>query len=503
MKSLKTTVSHAKRILPFIFYALAAIIICLNIVLIFDNVLWGDEAFSANMVRNSPYGMMQIIHFWDTHPPFYYFWLKLFSEIFGHNSYIYHLASLIPYLLGTLLAVIVFPKRFGRIPTAIFLIFTGLSSECLIYNVEIRMYSTVAFFVLCAYYSSYLIIEGNRKGAWWSMVLCSLCASYSHLYAFMITGLLIFFTGCAAIMKHGIKAIRPALFALLGFIVGYIPWLIELFGRLSGMLGGWWMSAPATLKETVNMIFGGESTRKLLMPILAFMIFCIVIIECRFLHRTPDRKLHLHLKLPNFQNFSANMLFILTGCFTIACTFLVAYGFSYLIKPLLARRYVYPLTAVIAMLLMVSVSYLINHIKEHPVKAYFPEIPWVLRGTSLILTILLLVIGLKNYHAFYTDCRYQETRTKEILSLIGEDPDYLISNGVSHLTWSVFGYYYPETESIETHHGAMTADDFWYFNPTPMTEEELDSMTSRGYKYKEYKDMVFVKYHCALYHFYK
>jgi len=50
---------------------------------------------------------------------------------------------------------------------------------------------------------------------------------------------------------------------------------------------------------------------------------------------------------------------------------------------------------------------------------------------------------------------------------------------------------------------AMTADDFWYFKATPMTEEEIASMTDRGYKYDEYKDMVFVKYHCALYHFYK
>lgn len=503
MKLSKTTTDFMKRLLPCTLYTLAAIIICLNIVLIFDNVLWGDEAFSASMVRNSPYGMMQIIHFWDSHPPFYYFWLKFFCEIFGHNSYVYHLASLVPYLLGTLLALICFPKRFGHIPTAVFLIFTGLASECLIYNVEIRMYSTAAFFVLCAYYSSYLIIEDNRKGAWWSMVLCGLYASYSHLYAFMITGVIVFFTGCAAVLKHGKKALRPALFALFGFILGYIPWLLELFGRMSGMLGSWWMTSPATLKETVNMIFGGEATRKLLMPILALMIFIIAIIECRFLHRDPDRKLQLHLKFPDFRNFSTPMLFILTGCLTITCTFIVAYGFSYLIKPLLARRYVYPLTAVIALLLTVTISYLFNHIKEHPIKAYFPEAPDVLKVAFLALTAILLVIGLKNYRTFYADCRYQETRTQEILSLIGDDPDYLISNGVQHLTWSVFGYYYPEAEGIETHHGAMTADDFWYFTLAPMTADEIASMTSRGYKYEEYTDMVFVKYHCSLYHFYK
>jgi len=499
----KAALAGFRRALPFSLYALAVIIMCLNVALIFDNVLWGDEAFSANMVRNDPYGMMQIIHFWDSHPPFYYFWLKLCSELLGHNSYIYHLASVIPYLGSALLAILCFPKRFGHIPTALFLIFTGLSSECLMYNVEIRMYSTATFFILCAFYAVYLILDENRKSAWWLLVICGLCASYSHLYCFMIAGLMVFFTGCAALLKHGKPALKPALFALFGFIIGYIPWLLEMFGRMAGMLGSWWMTAPATLKETVNMIFGGENTRKLLMPLLALMILMIGLIECRFVSRGEDRRLRLHIKCPNLKGFSTQMLFILVGCLTIACTFIVAYGFSYLIKPMLARRYVYPLTAVIALLLAVAVSYLLHYFKDHPAKVFFPEIPFIAKGLSLLLTTALLITGLQNYRIFYADCRYQENRTQEILSLIGDDPNYLVSNGVTHLSWTVFGYYYPETEGFDASHVAMTADDFWYFKATPMTEEEIASMTDRGYKYDEYKDMVFVKYHCALYHFYK
>lgn len=266
---------------------------------------------------------------------------------------------------------------------------------------------------------------------------------------------------------------RRGLLAHVCYVLGYGPWFYHLYHTMGRMTSNWWMTAPAALKETVNMIFGGEATRKLLMPVLAVMIIAIIFIECR-----------------HFKHLSTNTLFMLTGCATIACTFIVAYAVSYLYKPLLARRYVYPLTAVIAMLLVVTSSYLINHLKE-------------LKGIYLALAGVLLIIGAKNFLTFYTETMYQETRTQEVLTLIGDAPEYLISNGTQHLSWSVLSYYYPDAEIIETHHGAMTAPDFWYFKTTPMTAEEIASMTDRGYKYDEYLDMLFVKYPCAIYHFYQ
>ncbi len=473
-----------------ILYVVAAVVVGLNITLMFDNVLWGDEAFSANMVRHDAKGMMQIIHFWDSHPPFYYFWLKFCSMILGYNSYVYHLASLIPYFGGVILALICFPKRFGHIPTAVFLIFTGLASECLTYNVEVRMYSISAFLVLCGLYAAYLIILENRRSAWLWMVVCGLCGAYSHLYVFMIMGLVIFFTSCAAYIRHGKPVIKRAVWAHICFVVGYGPWFYHLYQTMGRMVGSWWMTAPASLKETVNMIFGGESTRKFLMPVLALMIIAVLFLE-------------LQKKALRLNEYAAEVLFMLVGGAVIASTFVVAYGASYLIKPILARRYVYALTSVIVMLLAVTISYLIGHTEGRLQWKFFGKPENLTKGIFVLLCCVMFAVGLQNYKVFYEESMEQERRTQEVLSLIGDEPQYLISNGVNHLTWSVFGHYYPDVESIEAHHGAMTAADFWYFNTRPMTQEELKSMTDRGYQYEEHLDMVFVKYPCAIYHFYQ
>ena len=66
-----------RKISPYLLYLLAALILILQFTLTFDNVLWGDEAFSANTVRGTSFeGILQISHFLDSHPPLYYFWLK-------------------------------------------------------------------------------------------------------------------------------------------------------------------------------------------------------------------------------------------------------------------------------------------------------------------------------------------------------------------------------------------------------------------------------------------
>ena len=53
---------------------LAAAIIILHITLIFDRVVWGDEAFSANIIRGTNYaGIFERVYYLENHPPLYYY----------------------------------------------------------------------------------------------------------------------------------------------------------------------------------------------------------------------------------------------------------------------------------------------------------------------------------------------------------------------------------------------------------------------------------------------
>ena len=51
-------------------YLFAAAVVAVNFTLIFDNVVWGDEAFSGNVIRGTNIaGLLQRIYYWDNHPP--------------------------------------------------------------------------------------------------------------------------------------------------------------------------------------------------------------------------------------------------------------------------------------------------------------------------------------------------------------------------------------------------------------------------------------------------
>ena len=118
-----------KYVFPAGIYLLALFVVLLNVSLMFDNVLWGDEAFSANTAQKSMAGIMQVLYYWDSHPPLYYYWLKLFGELFGYTVPVYHLASLVPFGAGLVMAVTFFRKRFGNIPAAFFVMISGLASS--------------------------------------------------------------------------------------------------------------------------------------------------------------------------------------------------------------------------------------------------------------------------------------------------------------------------------------------------------------------------------------
>ena len=128
-----------KILVPSLLPLLAIALVCLNGSLIFDHVLWGDEAFSVNTASNNIAGILEILHYWDSHPPLYYLWLHLLISLFGQHGFVYHLSAFLPFAVGILLAVTGLRKHFGAVPAALFVIVSGLAAPCLEYNQEGRM----------------------------------------------------------------------------------------------------------------------------------------------------------------------------------------------------------------------------------------------------------------------------------------------------------------------------------------------------------------------------
>lgn len=489
-------------------YLLAAAVVLLNVSLMFDNVLWGDECFSANTAQKDVDGILQVMYFWDNHPPLHYYWLKLFGELFGHTGVVYHLASLMPFFIGILLALVFLRRHFGNIPTAFFIVITGVASSCLQYNLEIRMYSLAFLGVACSYYCAYRVLSGGKL-AWFGMVFWALVGAYSHYYAMMTAGILIFITGVAAAVRYGKKTWLRGLLALLGYILGYAPWLGYLFHATDNVSHNWWMSEIIGLRDCFQMLFCGAEFQKIVFCLLIIFAAVLLLAESSFFRiRKAQNRTELSIHKPSLQGWSNEAYGTAVGLLTVAGTLVAAYVLCLIVGPVLIQRYLYPVSAVTILLLVISGSGCLTLLKKWGAKLHkgWQGWPEKLAKTALAAALaVLLVIGLGNYRTYGSQVRAEKTVTEQALSIIGEVPEdtVLVSNNVKHLAWTVLYYYYPDREILTSRcsDNAAEYDKFWYFTPEPIGEGELQEMYGMGFSMEAYGAQQIAVYPFELYYF--
>lgn len=499
----------SKYICPFLIYVLAALVIVMNVSLMFDNVVWGDEAFSASTAKESLYGIMQIMYFWDNHPPLHYFWTKLFGEIFGHTVPVYHLAALVPFIIGIILAVTAFRKRFGNIPAAFFVMISGLGAACLEYNLEIRMYSLAFFGVLGAFYCSYKVISTGKRSAWVGMVLWALVAAYSHYYALVAVGILLFCNGVAVWLKHRGKTWLKGFCSIIAFLLGYAPWLFFLFTAVRNVSNNWWMTDLLGLDKSLNMVMGSDGLSTFVLPLLLLMIAALLLFESSIFRfgKTEDSdqnggKEIIRVTKPSVKGWSDETYAVVVGLFTIIGTLTFAYLLCLVMGPVLAERYLYPLSAVTYATLVVAAGRVIALLKKCGEAV---RLTWLEAAGKAVLTVFLalfLLIGLGNYKDFSTLVKEQDAKTNATLELIGEPAEdvQMITNGVKHLGWTVLDHYFPGTDIITGDYRFGETGRFWYFSPYALYDDQLESIRQSGYEVSSYGEMQLSQYPFELYY---
>lgn len=493
-----------RKIAPVLIYVLAAAVIALNLSLIFDNVLWGDEAFSANTVRNNFTGIMQILTFWDCHPPLYYFWLKLWTMLFGASGPVYHLASVTLFALGVVLAVTLVRKRYGKIPAAFFLVISGLSASCLEYNTEIRMYAMTFLAVAYCYYCAAQILRRNAPLSWIGMVFWGAVAAYAHYYALLSVVFLMVAACLFAVKRYGKKTWIKVLIAGASFILIYLPWLSMMWKTVEDVTHNWWDAISATPKECIDFMFGGDNMSRWSFPLCLALLLIVLFVESAVVRiRKEGEKLQVEFHAPSWKNWSAESDVLAVGIAAIAGTLLVALWSVEFTELVLAKRYVYPLAGVAVMMLVIVSSRFLGLLKGAGEKIKAGWLPTA--GKCLLAAVLLLMIvaGISDYKAYNTERKYQSVRTEELLSIVGgsEEELVLVNNGVTHIGWTVLNYYYPKAEVLNGRWDSIQADDFWYFTVNPLTAEENASMDAAGvHIVAGYPSMQLAKYPLSLYH---
>lgn len=407
-----------------------AILFLMHFVRIFNFDFWGDEAFSVLLARMSVPEMLAVTA-GDVHPPFYYLTLMAANRLFGDAGWAYNLVSLVPYGLTMLLALTVVWKSFGGSAAIILIACQSLMTSAVTYNVEVRMYSWAAFFVLVAYVWLLRVMNHGTVADWVIFCVASLAAAYTHYYALIMAA----FLYLGLIVFHVVRRLplRRIIVACAATLAGYSPWLLVLVQTLERTAGNFWMTTVPSLSESLLFPFnvGGAQIARFLLCLFILGVVCAVLKGAGVV-RTSKEDGRWELTVSSRLTLIGDQTFwILTGVICFLGTIVVGLAVSELIHPVFALRYLYPACSMVWLLLGVLVAQF-----------------GIRKLLSALLVALVLWVGIPNYEKVRAEeMSIQESQADTMEKMEGVEPGGCFLTDVAHLEWSVLQCDYPGVDT--------------------------------------------------------
>ncbi|MCD8376678.1 MAG: glycosyltransferase family 39 protein [Oscillospiraceae bacterium] len=201
----------------------AAILFFLNFIRIFDNNFWEDEAFTTNLMTGTVSEIIATTAA-DVHPPLYYLIVKLGYALVGNRGWMFHLASLIPCAVILAFSLTAVWDRFGKETAIILMTLTTISGNAVTYNMEVRMYSWGALFILLSFYYLYLILTEGKAAHYVLFVVFSVAAAYTHYYCLLAVA---FFYAALLFLSVFRKrlGLKKVLLTCACAVAAYLPWI--------------------------------------------------------------------------------------------------------------------------------------------------------------------------------------------------------------------------------------------------------------------------------------
>ena len=208
--------------------------------------LWYDEAYSAALVSHTPWEII-LITARDVHSPFYYFFLKIFWELFGPIMGFRCLKwfSILAMMGYMLLGKYYVKKWFGEKVSVYFMFFSITMPIMLVQSSTVRMY-TLALFSMTL--MSLLMLELYReasRGKWLLFILASTCSVYSHTYAMLQTVFLYLIFLGAILYQKKYKLLKGFIISSICVAIFFLPWLLVICLQLQHRTGGSMVGAGA------------------------------------------------------------------------------------------------------------------------------------------------------------------------------------------------------------------------------------------------------------------
>ncbi len=458
-------------------FAYAIILFSMNFIRIFDENYWGDEAYSVNLVRN-PIPTIISTTANDVHPPLYYILLRALYLLLGDHGYAYHFLSVIPLAIILVFCLVRIRKVFGTGAALFLMTMAGISGNAVTYNVEIRMYSWAAMFVLLSFYELYMVLQTNRKSSYFWFSLFSVGAAYSHYYA-LVAVAFFYLVPLAWSFTQGKKRMIRAFAAAICTALAYLPWLGVLLRSFARSSGSFWATSFPTFRQCVSYLFSNQF-RPAALAVLALAMLWVALCGTGILDICEKdgggavvsfdaSRLHV----------SPGIVWGAAGIASVAGTIAVGIGVSTIFRPLLVLRYIYPASAAAWLLAGVALSRL---------RIGKAKLGNVCLAVSLVY---MLIIFLPAYKDKYVQEKASNETLEATLEAIGDgiSDESVILTDINHMDWTIAGYYFPDAEC--RHIGESISEDvedggdYWIFLNAEVGKPLAVELALEGYDCKE------------------
>lgn len=450
------------------------ILFILNFIRCFDANFWADECFSIKLSKMTFMEMIEATAN-DVHPPLHYILLQIICKIMGHNALAYHFAGLLPYGILLVFTLTAIYNKFGKETAIIMVSFASLLPVATCYNVEIRMYSLSALFVLLSFYSLFNIFTENRIRDYTGFVLFSLGAAYSHYYALISVAFFYISMLLMGLFKRK-EYLKNALISSIITVIAYLPWFFILLKTFQRTSDGYWMTEIPLFAGCFLYIFSNQYSPVFILYFLVFFIavLAFILYETGILkiYNSKKNKSSFSINLKNFK-ISKRIIWMATGCLGFLGTVIVGIGISKIIRPMFTYRYIYPSATTIWLIISICISNLKGK------RIY----------TALVL-LLLWTTCIPIYKDTYTSERLENKTlnlTLDKTSKIIEPSDVLLTNG-GLLGWIVLEHYYVgiPNQLIDISNFPVLDKNkhYWLFLDNEIDVAIISALKEQGYQYK-------------------
>lgn len=484
----------------FLLLGLGLVMLGRSLMLCFSNDIWYDELFTVGMVEHS-YGELVRFTAADVHPPLYYCIVKLFVDLCKLiNPAIgtvipAKIVSVMPYFILLIYAVTFMRKRFGLFVSGMFLFCVTAMPQLPAYTVEVRMYGWALLFVTAAFLHGYALTgcyvnqktmpgengpgAGEPAGAETetgrqtqkrrlhgaALTFYGLAAAYTQYFA-CVAVVVVYLWVLFVFWRRERRRIREWFLYVAISVIGYVPWLFALAGQLGAVSENYWI-LPLTWRSLggcVKFLLKPAFSDDRINTVLAVVLFGAYLgLWCRWASKLYHNRREKCKNRENERliwktdNDKGTEQFGLATAGVMVLAGLAAFGFaaSFLIRPIFVYRYMIPASGCFWLGFALCLNEILckpisekngeNAAGRDEVSRHNARRNLLLEGVGVALTVLVVIIGLRDYRAFMGEEEYKirlMAETEDALAMIGPQDSVLYN---FDQVQAVTGYYLPET----------------------------------------------------------